>query len=72
MSDIRSHVEFTWLTSRRGGQHTNGPDYGVMRCEHGLTGVVVEIQTRSRMNQHKARDLCLVLIELAVAEIDHS
>ena len=70
MTDIRSQVEFTFLTSHKGGQHTNGPDYGVIRCEHGLTGVVVEIQTRSRFGPHKARELCLTLIELAVAEID--
>jgi len=68
--DIRSQVEFTFISSHKGGQHTNGPDYGVVQCEHGLTGVVVQIQTRSGFGPHKARDLCMDLIELVVSEIE--
>lgn len=63
--DFREQITFTFISSHKGGQHTNGPDYGVVRCEHGLTGNAVEIQTHSRMRQHQARDLAISLLELA-------
>lgn len=62
-------IKYGFISSHRGGQHTNGPDYGVFTAEHELAGVKVEIQTCARMTQHKARDLCRCLVQLAVSEI---
>lgn len=53
----------------RGGQHTNGPDYGVVTGECELTGVKVEIQTGPHLRSHKARNLIEALIALANQEI---
>lgn len=65
---FRDQVTFTFITSHKGGQHTNGPDYGVVRGEHGLTGNAVEIQTRPGMYQHLVRDLIVTLLEMAEGE----
>lgn len=53
----------------KGGQHTNGPDYGVVTAEHGPAGMKIEVQTGPRFGPHKARMLCQDLIELAVQEM---
>ena len=52
----------------KGGQHTNGPDYGVVTGTCEISGVRVEIQTRSGFGPHKARDLIETLIALANQE----
>lgn len=64
---FRDQVKFTFISSHKGGQHTNGPDYGILRCEHGLTGNAVEIQTHSRLRQAEARELAMALLEMAVS-----
>lgn len=60
-----------WVSEQHGhgGQHTNGPDYGTLVIENEVLGVKVEVQTRPRLTQAKARDLGLLLMELAVLEI---
>ena len=56
-------------TYGKGGQHTNGPDYGLLRCEHLPTQTAVEIHTHPARGQHRARTLALTLCQMAVAEI---
>lgn len=63
-------IRFGFLSShRRGGQHTNGPDYGVVTAESEVLGVRVEIQTHSRLGPHKARLMAESLIEIAALEV---
>lgn len=62
-------IKYGFISSNKGGQHTNGPDYGVVTAEHELTGVRIEIQTRNRFGQHAARTLAAALIDIAVCEI---
>lgn len=64
-------IRFGFISSHRGGQHTNGPDYGVVTAEHELAGVKVEIQTSRRLDPHKARALAGTLVEMAIVEISH-
>lgn len=64
-------IRYGFISSHKGGQHTNGPDYGVVTAEHELAGVKVEIQTNSRVRSRDARELARNLIELAVSEIVH-
>lgn len=59
---------FGFISSHKGGQHTNGPDYGKVTIRHDLAGIYIEVQTHSRMTPHKARDLGVTLIELAIGE----
>lgn len=66
----QAHVVFGFVSSHKGGQHTNGPDYGVVTGECELLGLRIEVQTFQRLNQHKARDLIISLIECAALEID--
>lgn len=61
-------IKFGFISSHRGGQHTNGPDYGIVTAEHELAGIRIEIRTRSGFGPHKARDLAATLIDLAVQE----
>lgn len=53
----------------KGGQHTNGPDYGIVTVEDELAGIKIEIQTHSRFRSSEARDLAVSLIELAMSEL---
>ena len=62
-------LTFTSEKYGRGGQHTNGPDYGIMRCEHEPTRTVVEIQTQVARSPHRARELALTLCKMAVEEM---
>lgn len=62
-------ITYGFITSHKGGQHTNGPDYGIVTAEHELAGVRVSVQTAPRFGPHKARMLCQDLIELAVQEM---
>lgn len=62
-------IVFGFISSRKGGQHTNGPDYGVVTAEHGLAGVKVEIQTSRQLAPHKARELASTLVEMAIEEM---
>lgn len=54
-------VEF--ISSHKGGQHTNGPDYGVIRVSD-FDGNAVEIQTRPRRSGHQAREMAFALLGL--------
>lgn len=54
-------VEF--ISSHKGGQHTNGPDYGVVRVTDG-DGNAVEVQTRPRLHAHQAKELAISVLEL--------
>lgn len=56
-------------THGKGGQHTNGPDYGILRCEHEPSRTAVEVHTHTARGQHRARTLALTLCQMAVAEI---
>jgi protein subunit release factor A len=56
-------------TYGRGGQHTNGPDYGLFRCEHAGTRTAVEVHSHEARSQHKARELALMLCAMAVEEL---
>ena len=68
---MREHIVFGFVSSHaKGGQHTNGPDYGIVTGQCDLLGLRVEVQTFQRLNQHKARDLIISLMELAAPEID--
>lgn len=61
---------FGFISSHaKGGQHTNGPDYGKVTIRHDLAGIYMEIQTRSGFGPHKARDLGLTLVDLAIGEM---
>ena len=62
-------ITYTSDTYGKGGQHTNGPDYGVYRCEHEPTKTAVEVHSYQTQGAHKARSLALVLCEMAVKEI---
>ena len=67
MSD---QIKFGFITSRgKGGQHTNGPDYGKVTAENEAFGIRIEIQTCSSFGQHKARDLAASLLELAAGDM---
>ena len=68
---MREHIVFGFVSSQnKGGQHTNGPDYGIVTGQCDLLGLRVEVQTFQRLNQHKARELIISLMELAAPEID--
>ena len=62
-------VRFGFVSSYKGGQHTNGPDYGTVIAEHEAAGVKIEIQTSRRFSPHKSRELAEALIGLALSEI---
>lgn len=62
-------IIYGFITSHRGGQHTNGPDYGVITAKHELAGVRISIQTSAQFGTHKARALCDAMIDLAVQEM---
>ena len=62
-------IKFGFISSRRGGQHTNGPDYGIVTTEHEAAGVRVELQTCPRIHPHKARLLAETLVEMAIEEM---
>lgn len=62
-------VRFGFVSSYKGGQHTNGQDYGTVIAEHEAAGVKVEIQTSRRFGPHKSRELAEALIGLALSEI---
>lgn len=62
-------ITYGFITSHKGGQHTNGPDYGTVTAEHELAGVKVSVQTSRRFGPHKARTLCAALVDLAIQEI---
>ena len=53
----------------KGGQHTNGPEFGVYRCEHPATRTAVEIHSYQVRSAHKARELAVTLCEMAVEEM---
>ena len=53
----------------KGGQHINGPDYGVFRCEHEMTKTAVEIHSYQARGPHKARELAIMLCKMAVEEM---
>lgn len=63
--------KFTFTSDQRvaGGQHTNGPDFGVWRCEHLPTKTAVEVHTSWTHRPHRARELTRMLCEMAVQEI---
>jgi len=61
MSETPYAIEF--ISSHKGGQHTNGPDYGVVRATD-VDGNAVEVQTRPRRHAHEARELAITLLEL--------
>lgn len=63
-------IKYGFVSSHKGGQHTNGPDYGIITAEHELAGIRIEIQTRSRFGPHRARDLATALIDLAIQETE--
>lgn len=66
MSDL---IVFGFRSSHaKGGQHTNGPDYGVVTGECELSGVRIELQTRPGFGPHKAREMITGLIALANQE----
>ena len=67
MTDYR----ITWTSDKygKGGQHTNGPDYGILRAEHLPTRTAVEIDSSEVRGQHRARQLAMMMCELAVSEI---
>jgi len=62
-------IKFGFISSRLGGQHTNGPDYGIVTAEHEAAGVKVEIQTCPRVQPHKARLLAETLVQMAIEEM---
>ena len=54
---------FEFISSHKGGQHTNGPDYGVVRVTD-MDGNAVEVRTRPRRVGHQARELAISLLDL--------
>jgi protein subunit release factor A len=59
-----------WETSHsKGGQHTNGPDHGVVTIEHAAAGIKVSIQTGPHLRPSKARDLATLLVDMAISEL---
>ena len=62
-------VSYVSDTHGRGGQHTNGPDYGVYRCEHEATKTAVEVHSYQARGAHKARELAIMLCAMAVEEM---
>jgi hypothetical protein len=53
----------------KGGQHTNGPDYGVVTGECSVIGVKIEVQTASGFGPLRARALISALLGLAKQEM---
>ena len=53
----------------KGGQHTNGPEFGVYRCEHPATRTAVEIHSYQARSPHRARELAVTLCAMAVEEM---
>lgn len=62
-------ITFTSDQAGRCGQHTNGPDYGIVRCEHVPSRTAVEIHTHQARTPHRARNLALTLCQMAVGEM---
>lgn len=62
-------IKYGFISSHKGGQHTNGPDYGIVTAEHEAAGVKIEIQTCPRVQPHKARLLAGTLVEMAIEEM---
>lgn len=56
-------------TYGRGGQHTNGPDHGIVRVEHTPTRTAVEVHTREARSRYNARELAMTLCRMAVSDI---
>jgi hypothetical protein len=69
--DVSAEYVFSYVshTFGKGGQHTNGPDYGLMTCAHPETGTAVTIDTRESRGPHRARELALSLCQMAVSEL---
>lgn len=68
---VEGVITLGFISSHKGGQHTNGPDYGTVTAEHEAAGVRVEIQTSRRLDPHKARALAGTLVEMSIVEISH-
>jgi hypothetical protein len=63
VSDPAGPYAVEFITSHKGGQHTNGPDYGVIRVTD-TDGNAVEIQTRPTRRPAEARETAITLLEL--------
>ena len=59
LSFISSHV--------KGGQHTNGPDYGKVTVRS-PEGVYLEIQTHPTLPSHLARQLAIEAVECILSK----
>lgn len=68
---LRDEFAITYTSDHhgQGGQHTNGPDYGVVRCEHLPTQCAVEVHSYHARSQHRAREIAITLCQMAVAEM---
>lgn len=64
-------ITFTSDQRGLGGQHTNGPGYGLFRCEHDETRTAVEINTVQTRTPGVARKIAIKLCEMAVWELDN-
>lgn len=64
-------VKFSYESHTRslGGQHTNGPDYGIFKCEHLPSKTVIEVDTYLTRGQGRARSLCLDVLSLILDEL---
>ena len=70
MDDIK--FIYTSRTHGKGGQHTNGPEYGILHIKHLPTKTSIELDTYLTRGQHKARELGLTLIELILKELKYN
>lgn len=59
-------LKFEWLTADRGGQHTNGPEYGTVRLTHLPTETVVEV--KDQRTQHLNRQAALRMMEFHLSD----
>ena len=71
MTEFDDYVlTYTSDTFGKGGQHTNGPDYGIYRCEHVPTKTAVEVHTHNTRSPHRAREFVVELCAMVVSELN--
>jgi hypothetical protein len=61
-----SEIEYEFISDRKPGMHTNGPEYGRIKITHTPTGFTV-ISSVSKYT-HKTRQLLRTLLELGLTD----
>lgn len=70
MMDLLLGYKITFIDDQAGhSMRTNGPERGIIRCEHIASRTAVEVHTRQARSSHRARELAVTLCGMAVEEL---